>query len=120
MATILDLYSRRIVGWSMKANMTAELVMDALSMAIWRRGKPKKLLHHSDQGSQYTGEAFQRMLKDLGIECSLSRRGECHDNAVMESFYGSMKTEKLYRETYRTRSDAKAAVFDFTSMYSDV
>lgn len=112
-ATILDLYSRRIVGWSMKANMTAELVMDALSMAIWRRGKPKKLLHHSDQGSQYTGAAFQRMLKDLGIECSLSRRGECHDNAVMESFYGSMKTEKLYRETYRTRSEAKAAVFDY-------
>ena len=112
-ATILDLYSRRIVGWSMKANMTAELVMDALAMAIWRRGKPRKLLHHSDQGSQYTSAAFQNMLKDLGIECSLSRRGECHDNAVMESFYGSMKTEKLYRETYRTRSEAKAAVFDY-------
>lgn len=112
-ATVLDLFSRRIVGWSMKPNMTAELAMDALSMAIWRRGLPGKLLHHSDQGSQYTSEPFQRMLKDLGIECSLSRRGECYDNAVMESFYGSMKTEKLYRETYPTRKAAKAAVFDY-------
>jgi putative transposase len=112
-ATILDLFSTRIVGWSMKANMTAELVIDALQMAIWRRGIPKKLLHHSDQGSQYTSEPFQRMLRDLGIECSLSRRGECHDNAVMESFYGSMKTEKLYREKYKTRHEAKAAVFDY-------
>lgn len=112
-ATVLDLYSRRIVGWSMKPNMTVELVMDALRMAIWRRGLPKKLLHHSDQGSQYTSEPFQRMLSDLGIECSLSRRGECHDNAVMESFYGSMKNEKLYREKYGTRSEAKAAVFDY-------
>ena len=112
-ATILDLYSRRIVGWSMKANMTSALVMDALQMATWRRGLPKELLHHSDQGSQYTSEPFQRMLKDLGIKCSLSRRGECHDNAVMESFYGSMKTEKLYREQYKTRQEAKAAVFDY-------
>jgi len=70
-------------------------------MAIWRCGKPDELLHHSDQGSQYTSDPFQRMLTDLGIKCSFSRRGECHDNAVMESFYGSMKTEKLYRETYR-------------------
>ena len=82
-------------------------------MAIWRRGLPKELLHHSDQGSQYTSESFQRMLKDLGIKCSLSRRGECHDNAVMESFYGSMKTEKLFREQYKTRHEAKAAVFDY-------
>lgn len=112
-ATVLDLFSRRIVGWSMKPNMTAELVIDALGMAIWRRGKPDELLHHSDQGSQYTSDPFQRMLADLGIKCSLSRRGECHDNAVMESFYGSMKTEKLYRETYRTRAEARAAVFDY-------
>lgn len=112
-ATVLDLFSRRIVGWSMKPHMTAELVMDALGMAIWRRGKPDELLHHSDQGSQYTSEPFQRMLADLGITCSLSRRGECHDNAVMESFYGSMKTEKLHREKYRTREEARAAVFDY-------
>jgi len=112
-ATVLDLFSRRIVGWSMKPNMTADLVIDALSMAIWRRGKPDELLHHSDQGSQYTSDSFQRMLKELGIKCSLSRRGECHDNAVMESFYGSMKTEKLHREKYRTRAEARAAVFNY-------
>jgi putative transposase len=112
-ATVLDLFSRRIVGWSMKPNMTADLAIDALSMAIWRRGKPDELLHHSDQGSQYTSDSFQRMLADLGIKCSLSRRGECHDNAVMESFYGSMKTEKLYREKYRTRAEARAAVFNY-------
>jgi putative transposase len=97
----------------MKPNMTTELVMDALSMAIWRRGKPDELLHHSDQGSQYTSEPFQRMLEDLNIRCSLSRRGECHDNAVMESFYGSMKIEKLHRESYRTREEARSAVFDY-------
>ena len=74
----------------MKPTMTADLVIDALGMAIWRRGKPDELLHHSDQGSQYTSDPFQPMLADLGIKCSLSRRGECHDNAVMESFYGSM------------------------------
>jgi putative transposase len=112
-ATVLDLYSRRIVGWSMKPHMTADLVMDALAMSIWRRGKPEELLHHSDQGSQYTSADFQKMLSDLDIECSLSRRGECHDNAVMESFYGSMKTEKLYREHYPTRAAARAAVFDY-------
>lgn len=116
-ATVLDLYSRRIVGWSMKPNMTAELVMDALSMAIWRRGKPDELLHHSDQGSQYTSEPFQRMLEDMNIQCSLSRRGECHDNAVMESFYGSMKIEKLHRESYRTREEARAAVFDYIERF---
>ncbi len=93
--------------------MTAELVIDALKMAIWRRGKPDALLHHSDQGSQYTSDAFQDLLSDMGITCSMSRRGECHDNAVMESFYGSMKTEKLYREKYRTRDEARAAVFDY-------
>jgi putative transposase len=112
-ATVLDLYSRRIVGWSMKPHMSADLVMDALAMSIWRRGKPEKLLHHSDQGSQYTSTDFQKMLADLDIECSLSRRGQCHDNAVMESFYGSMKTEKLYREHYPTRAAARAAVFDY-------
>lgn len=82
-------------------------------LGVSRRGIQKELLHHSDQGSRYTSESFQRMLKDLGIKCSLSRRGECHDNAVMESFYGSMKTEKLYREQYKKMQEAKAAVFDY-------
>ncbi len=112
-ATVLDLFSRRIVGWSMQSHMTADLVVSALGMAIWRRGKPKELIHHSDQGSQYTGAAFQTMLADLGIRCSLSRRGECHDNAVMESFYGTMKNERLNRETYKTRDAARQAVFEY-------
>jgi len=71
------LYSRRIVGWSMSGSMTAQLVGDALLMALWRRGKPDELLHHSDQGSQYTSEDFQRLLRDHGIVCSMSRRGDC-------------------------------------------
>lgn len=112
-ATVLDLFSRRIVGWSMQSSMSAELVMSALGMAIWRRGAPRQLIHHSDQGSQYTGAAFQKMLADLNIECSLSRRGECHDNAVMESFYGTMKTERLNRETFKTRDQARKAVFEY-------
>lgn len=85
-AVVLDLYSRRIVGWSMKSEMTAQLVIDALVMAVWRRGMPKELLHHSDQGSQYTSEACQRLLSAHGITCGMSRRGDCWDNAAMESF----------------------------------
>ncbi len=83
-AAVIDLFSRRVVGWSMNANMTAELVTDALIMAIWRRGKPDALLHHSDQGSQYTSEQFQRLMADHGITCSMSRSGNVWDNAAME------------------------------------
>ena len=79
MAAVLDLYSRRVVGWSMSPHMTAQLVMDALLMAVWRRGRPTELLHHSDQGSQYTSEDFQRLLSAHGIVCSMSRRGDCWD-----------------------------------------
>ena len=117
LAVVLDLYSRRVVGWSMKSQMTAELVTDALMMALWRRGPDKELLHHSDQGSQYTSDMFQRLLKDHGIECSLSRRGDCWDNAAMESFFSSLKTERLYRKTYRTRDAARADVFDYIERF---
>ena len=85
-AAVIDLFSRRVVGWSMSAAMTAELVTDALVMAIWRRGRPKELLHHSDRGSQYTSEAFQRLMAEHGVTCSLSRAGNVWDNAAMESF----------------------------------
>jgi len=97
-AVALDLYSRRVVGWSMQPQMTAQLVIDALMMAVWRRGKPRELLHHSDQGSQYTSEMFQRLLLDQGITCSMSRRGNCWDNAAMESFFSSLKTERVDRK----------------------
>jgi putative transposase len=116
-AAVLDLFSRRIVGWSMSANMTAQLVMDALLMAIWRRGTPRELLHHSDQGSQYTSEDFQRLLDAHGVTCSMSRRGDCWDNSAMESFFSTLKIERTNRHRYRTRDEARADVFDFIERF---
>ena len=116
-AAVLDLFSRRVVGWSMSASMAAQLVTDALTMAIWRRGKPEALLHHSDRGSQYTSEQFQRLLADHGIICSMSRSGNVWDNAVMESFFSSLKTEWTARKTYRTRDQARADVFDYLERF---
>ena len=116
-AAVVDLYSRRVVGWSMNVNMTSQLVADALIMAIWRRGKPDALLHHSDQGSQYTSEQFQRLMADNGITCSMSRSGNVWDNAAMESFFSSLKTERTARKVYRTRNDAKADVFDYIERF---
>src|SRR5690606_38715611 len=116
-AAVLDLYSRRTVGSSLKPEMTAQLGIDALVMALWRRGKPEELLHHSDQGSQYTSEDFQRLLADQGITCSMSRRGDCWDNAAMESFFSSLKTERLVRRPYATRDEARADVFDYIERF---
>ncbi|HRK68628.1 MAG TPA: IS3 family transposase, partial [Hyphomonas sp.] len=125
-AVVLDLFSRRVVGWSMKAERDASLVMDALMMAVWRSGKADALLHHSDQGSQYTSEQFQRLLADNGITCSMSRAGNVWDQAMetplvrvtmarsaMESFFSSLKTERTARKVYRTRDEARADVFDY-------
>lgn len=116
-AVVLDLFSRRAVGWSMKADMTAQLVIDALMMALWRRGRPRELLHHSDQGSQYTSEQFQRLMADHGVACSMSRSGNCWDNAAMESFFSSLKTERTARKIYRTRDEARADVFDYIERF---
>ena len=116
-AVVLDLFSRRVVGWSMSATMAAQLVTDALIMAIWRRGKPDALLHHSDQGSQYTSEQFQRLMADNGVTCSMSRSGNVWDNATMESFFSTLKTERTARKTYRTRDEAKADVFDYIERF---
>jgi len=116
-AAVVDLFSRRVVGWSMSATMTAQFVTDALLMAIWRRGKPDALLHHSDRGSQYTSEQFQRLMADHGVTCSMSRAGNCWDNAAMESFFSSLKTERVARKTYRTRDEAKADVFDYIERF---
>src|ERR1700716_2823438 len=102
-SAVIDLFSRRVVGWSMSASMTAQLVADALLMAVWRRGKPNELLHHSDQGSQYTSEQFQRLMADSGIVCSMSRSGNVWDNAAMESFFSSLKTGRTARRMYRTK-----------------
>jgi putative transposase len=116
-AAVIDLFSRRVVGWSMSAAMTAQLVTDALVMAIWRRGKPDALVHHSDQGSQYTSEQFQKLMADHGVVCSMSRSGNVWDNAAMESFFSSLKTERTARKAYRTRDQARADVFDYIECF---
>lgn len=117
-AAVLDLYSRRVVGWSMQSSMTSQLVIDALMMAIWRRGKPESLLHHSDQGSQYTSDQFQRLLVEQGITCSMSRAGEVWDNSAMESFFSTLKIERVNRRgIYKTRKEAKADVFDYIECF---
>ena len=116
-AAVIDLFSRRVVGWSMKAEMNAQLVTDALMMAIWRRGRPDALLHHSDRGSQYTSEHFQRLMVDNGVDCSMSRSGNVWDNAAMESFFSSLKTERTARRVYRSRDAARADVFDYIERF---
>ena len=116
-AVVLDLYSRRAVGWSMQASMTSQLVADALMMAVWRRGRPQELLHHSDQGSQYTSEHFQKLLAEQGITCSMSRAGEVWDNSAMESFFSSLKTERTARKVYRSRDQARSDVFDYIERF---
>ena len=116
-AAVIDLFSRRVVGWSMSPSMTAQLVADALLMAIWRRGKVDALLHHSDQGSQYASEQFRALMADNGVACSMSRSGNVWDNAAMESFFSSLKTERTARKKYRSRSEAKADVFDYIERF---
>jgi putative transposase len=116
-AAVLDLFSRRVVGWSMQADMTSQLVTDALLMAVWRRRPAESLLHHSDQGSQYTSEAFQRLLHELGVTCSMSRSGNVWDNAVMESFFSTMKIERCHRRHYATRQEARADIFDYIERF---
>ena len=116
-AVVLDLFSRRVVGWSMQASMTAQLVTDALLMAVWRRSTPPRDLAHSDQGSQYTSESFQRVLAAQDIVCSVSRAGNVWDNAVMERFFSTLKTERTARKHYATRDAARADVFDFLERF---
>ncbi len=116
-AAVLDLFSRRIVGWSMKAERDATLVMDTLMMAVWRRGKAVALLHHSDQGSQYSSDQFQRLLADHGITCSMSRAGNVRDNSAMESFFSTLKTERTARKVYRSRDAARSDVFDYIERF---
>ncbi len=104
MAVTLDLYSRRVVGRSMQSSMTSQLVIDASIMAIWRRGKPESLLHHSDQDSQYTSDQFQRLLTEQGITCGMSRPGEVWYNSAMEGFFSALKIERVKRRgLYKTR-----------------
>lgn len=116
-AVVLDLFSRRVVGWSMQATMTADLVSDALVMAVHRRGPAPAVVHHSDQGVQYTSEQFQRLLVSLGITCSMSRRGNVWDNAVMESFFSTLKTERCRFRRYVSRDEARQDIFDYIERF---
>jgi putative transposase len=117
LATVMDLYSRRIVGWSMNERMTERLVIDALEMAVGARRPAPGLLHHSDRGSQYAGRKYQEKLKKHGMLCSMSRKGDCWDNAVMESFYRSLKVESDYSVKYKTRKEAKRDIFMYIEMF---
>lgn len=117
LASTLDLYSRRVVGWAMSASLPASLVVDALQMAIDQRLPPRGLLHHSDRGVQYAARVFQGLLEHYGINCSMSGKGNCYDNAVQESFFHTLKTELCSHEHYRTRAEARASVFEFIEVF---
>ena len=117
MAAVLDLHSRRVVGWSMGEQMRAELVKDALKMAVARRKPGKGLLHHSDRGSQYACGEYRALLESQGFMCSMSRTGNCYDNAVMESFWGTLKTELVYQEHYKTREQARPSIFEYVEVF---
>lgn len=112
-AVLMDLYSRRIVGWAMDERMTAALTSQALEMALHQRGRPRGLLHHSDRGSQYGALAYQQRLLALQIHCSMSRPGNCWDNAVVESFFATLKTELIHQRQFATRHDARAEIFAY-------
>jgi putative transposase len=117
LAVVIDLFSRQIVGWAVQGQMATDLVLQALTMAVWRRRPTPGLMLHSDRGSQFTSGDWQAFLKAHGIVCSMSRRGNCHDNAVAESFFQLLKRERVRRKIYLTRDDARADVFDYIALF---
>ena len=117
LSAIMDLYSRMIVGWSMGEKNNVELIEDALKMAADHRTDIQGVLLHSDQGVQYASTSYQQLLSKLGVVCSMSRKGNCWDNASMESFFHSLKTECVVFEDYKTRSEAKASLFDYIELF---
>ncbi len=117
LAVVIDLYSRRVVGWSMQSRQTTDLVLQALLMAVWRRKPKDKVLVHSVQGSQFTSIDWASFLKQHNLEHSMSRRGNCHDNDVAESFFNLLKRERVRRKTYKTRDEARQDVFGYIEMF---
>ena len=117
LCVVLDLYSRRIVGWSMQSRMQMDLVLSALLMAVWRRKPKSSVTIHSDQGSQFTSHEWQDFLAKHNLEASMSRRGNCHDNAVAESFFQLLKRERIRRKTYATRKFARDDIFDYIEFF---
>jgi putative transposase len=110
-------YSRRIIAWSMNRRISRHLVLNALSMALGQRHVKSEMIHHSDRGAQYLSDDFQALLKNHGISCSVSGAGSCYDNAVVESFFASLKRERTKRRKYRTRDQARADVFDYIERF---
>ena len=117
LAGMIDLCSRKVVGWSMAEHMRTDLVADALRMALARRSPAAGLLHHSDRGAQHASDDYRHLLRQHGGEMSMSGRGDCWDNAVMESFWGTLKTELVHHEQYATRDQARASVFEFIEVF---
>jgi putative transposase len=117
LAVVMDLFSRKVIGWALDLHMREGLILDALHMATSRRHIGHPLLLHSDRGVQYRGNEYQGALKEYGIQCSMSRKGNCWDNAVMESFFGRFKVELIYAENYKTIETAQAGIFEYIEMF---
>ena len=117
LAAVLDLHSRAVVGWSMGSHMRTSLALDALMMAVWRRKPKDSVIIHSDQGSQFGSDEFNRWCKDNRLSPSMSRRGNCWDNAVAESFFSSLKSERVKKRIYQTRAEAKSEIFDYIEVF---
>ena len=116
-AGVLDLYSRMLVGWSMGPRVTAELTLTALRQALAQRDVTPELMHHSDRGGQYAAGEYQKLLRETEMICSMSRKGDCWDNAPMESFFATLKAELIYRETFRTRQEAQTKIFEYIEVF---
>jgi putative transposase len=117
LAVVVDLFSRRVIGWSMQSRITKDLVLDALLMAVWKHNPDQKVMVHSDQDSQYTSHDWSHFLKFHGLKASMSRRGNCHDNAVAESFFQLLKRERIKRKIYKNRDEARQYIFDYIEMF---
>ncbi len=117
LAVVVDLYARKVVGWSMKPTLSRELALDALLMAVWRRKPERRVIVHSDQGSQFGSDDFKRFCAAHNLEPSMSRRGNCWDNAVAESFFSSLKKERIRKRIYKTREMARADIFDYIEVF---
>ncbi len=117
LAIVLDLFNREVIGWSLKPRMTTDIVLDALTMAWFRRRPAPGVLHHSDRGSQYASQAFQAKLKDFGMTCSMSRKGNCWDNAPTESWFNSFKNERVHGIRYTTQAEMKSTAFEYIEIF---
>lgn len=117
LATVIDLFSRAVVGWAMDSRMQADLVNNAMLMAIWKRKPAKGLIFHSDRGSQYASDSYRKILEIHGVKASMSRKGDCWDNAVAESFFHTLKTELVHHCDFQTREEARAAIFEYIEVF---